>query len=110
MRCYNPAMTRPKLDAGELTQRLAQLPGWTLVNGKLHREYRFADFVEAFGFMASVAVIAERMNHHPEWSNVWATVVIDLTTHDAGGITDSDVVLAGEIERLAGRRTSTSAG
>ena len=85
----------------EVTRRLAQLPGWTLVAGKLHREYRFADFVEAFGVMASVALVAERMNHHPEWFNVWNTVRIDLTTHDAGGISAKDFELAAAMERLA---------
>lgn len=98
-------MTAKKLDASEITERLAALPGWAVRDGKLHREYKFADFVEAFGFMASVALIAERMNHHPEWSNVWASVVIDLTTHDAGGITAKDFALAVEMERLARLRT-----
>src|SRR5215475_6364939 len=94
-------MATAKLDMDEVTRRLAQLPGWTLVAGKLHREYRFADFVEAFGVMASVALVAERMNHHPEWFNVWNTVRIDLTTHDAGGITAKDFELAAAMERLA---------
>jgi 4a-hydroxytetrahydrobiopterin dehydratase len=98
-------MPATKLDASEVTARLAPLTGWTLRDGKLHRDYKFADFVEAFGFMASVALVAERMNHHPEWSNVWATVVIDLTTHDAGGITAKDFALAVEMERLAGGRS-----
>jgi 4a-hydroxytetrahydrobiopterin dehydratase len=101
---YNPAMTAKKLDAQDITERLAALGGWAVRDGKLHREYKFGDFVEAFGFMASVALVAERMNHHPEWSNVWATVVIDLTTHDAGGITVADFALAVEIERLASAR------
>jgi 4a-hydroxytetrahydrobiopterin dehydratase len=74
---------------------------WSLKDGKLHREYQFADFVFAFGFMSSVALVAEAQNHHPEWSNVYRTVVIDLTTHDAGGITDKDLALARRIERLA---------
>jgi 4a-hydroxytetrahydrobiopterin dehydratase len=99
-------MTAKKLDASDITERLTALPAWAVQGGKLHREYKFADFVEAFGFMASVALIAERMNHHPEWSNVWATVVIDLTTHDAGGITSKDFALAGEMERLARPRTT----
>jgi 4a-hydroxytetrahydrobiopterin dehydratase len=98
-------MPATKLDASEVTARLASLAGWTLRDGKLHRDYKFADFIEAFGFMASVALVAERMNHHPEWSNVWATVVIDLTTHDAGGITAKDFALAVEMERLAGGRS-----
>lgn len=84
--------------------RLAAVAGWTLAGGKLHREYRFADFVEAFGFMASAALVAERLDHHPEWSNVWSTVVVDLTTHDAGGITAKDFELAAAMEHLAGPR------
>jgi 4a-hydroxytetrahydrobiopterin dehydratase len=67
----------------------------------LHREYRFTDFVEAFGVMTSVALVAERMNHHPEWFNVWNTVRVDLTTHDAGGITANDFELAEAMERIA---------
>lgn len=97
-------MASSKLDADEITKRLAGVAGWAVRDGKLHREYKFADFVAAFGFMASAALVAERMNHHPEWSNVYATVVIDLTTHDAGGITANDFALATEMERLAARR------
>ena len=99
---YKPAMTTPRLEADDITRRLAALAGWTVVAGKLHREYRFADFVEAFGFMAAAALVAERMNHHPEWFNVWNTVRIDLTTHDAGGITAKDFELAAAMARLAG--------
>jgi len=79
----------------------SNLPGWSLVNGKLHRELRFADFSAAFGFMARVALAAEQLGHHPEWSNVWNTVVIDLTTHDTGGLSDLDVELARRINALA---------
>ena len=78
------------------------LPEWTIVDGKLHRELRFADFNEAFGFMCRVALIAEAMGHHPEWFNVWNKVVIELTTHDAGGLSSWDVELAGRIDGLAG--------
>jgi len=74
-----------------------------LVAGKLHRQLVFADFVEAFGFMTQVALIAEAMGHHPEWSNVWNRVSIDLTTHDAGGLTALDVTLAQAIDRCAAR-------
>jgi 4a-hydroxytetrahydrobiopterin dehydratase len=94
-------MPRKKLDDAEIEGRLQDLPGWTVAGGKLHREYRFADFVAAFGFMASVALAAEAMNHHPEWFNVYHTVRIDLVTHDAGGITDLDFALAGRMEGLA---------
>ena len=77
-----------------------QLPAWSLVNGKLRRELRFADFVEAFGFMSRVALVAEAMGHHPEWSNVWNRVVIELTTHDTGGLSNLDVKLAQRIDDL----------
>jgi 4a-hydroxytetrahydrobiopterin dehydratase len=98
-------MATPKLDAHEVAKRLTQLAGWTVQAGKLHREYRFTDFVQAFGFMARAALVAERMNHHPEWFNVWSTVRIDLTTHDAGGITAKDFELAAAMERLAAGKT-----
>src|SRR3954453_12553352 len=99
-------MPATKLDASEGTARLASLTGWTLRDGKLHRDYKFADFVEAFGFMASVALVAERMGHHPEWSNVWNTVRVELTTHDAGGITAADLALAAAMDQLAGARAT----
>jgi 4a-hydroxytetrahydrobiopterin dehydratase len=98
-------MATPKLDADEVARRLTELAGWTGRDGTLHREYRFADFVGAFGFMASVALVAERMNHHPEWFNVWSTVRVDLATHDAGGITAKDFALAAEMDRLAAGRS-----
>ena len=79
---------------------LADLPDWQLKAGKLVRHFEFADFVEAFGFMGRVALLAERANHHPEWRNVYNRVEIELTTHDAGGITEKDLALAAEINRL----------
>jgi 4a-hydroxytetrahydrobiopterin dehydratase len=82
------------LTDAEIASQLATVPGWTLVAGKLHREYLHASFVEAFGFMARVALIAERMGHHPEWFNVYNKVIVDLTTHDAGGISALDFDLA----------------
>lgn len=94
-------MPRNKLDDAGIDRQLKDLPGWTVAGGKLHREYRFADFVAAFGFMASAALVAEALNHHPEWFNVYHTVRIDLVTHDAGGITDLDFKLAGRMEGLA---------
>jgi len=98
-------MPRPtRLDAAEITRRLAGLPGWTVVNGKLHRELAFADFAEAFRFMTGVAAEAERLQHHPEWFNVYNRVTIDLITHDAAGITSLDFELAERAERLAGPR------
>ena len=76
--------------------------GWEVVDGKLHRELRFRDFSEAWGFMARVALLAEKANHHPNWSNVWNTVVIDLFSHDAGAITARDEELAAAINGLLG--------
>jgi 4a-hydroxytetrahydrobiopterin dehydratase len=84
----------------DLAAALAELRGWTVVNAKLHREFQFKNFVEAFGFMTTVALIAERLNHHPEWSNVYHRVVIDLVTHDAGGMTSVDVEFARAVNRL----------
>lgn len=93
----------PKMTDGEVAAALGSLPGWSVENGKLHREYKFADFVDAFGFMATAAIAIEAMNHHPEWFNVWNRVTIDLTTHDSGGITAKDVELAGKLEGFAKR-------
>ena len=96
--------TRPtKLTESEITAALATLPGWTQAGGKLHREYKFADFIVAFGFMSSAALVAQAMDHHPEWSNVWNTVRVDLATHDAGGVTALDLKLAHSMEELAVR-------
>lgn len=97
-------MANAKLDADDIARRLGSLVGWSVQQGKLHRDYRFGDFVEAFGFMAAAALIAERMNHHPEWFNVWNSVRVDLTTHDVGGITARDFELAAAMERLANGR------
>ena len=72
--------------------------GWEVRDGALHREYEFADFAGAFGFMARVAVIAERLDHHPDWSNSWNKVVIDLMSHDVGKLTERDVALASAID------------
>jgi 4a-hydroxytetrahydrobiopterin dehydratase len=90
-----------KLSKARLAVALSKLPEWKLKGGKLHREYKFADFVTAFGFMTSAALVAQRMDHHPEWFNVWSTVRVDLATHDAGGITALDVELAQSMEKLA---------
>jgi 4a-hydroxytetrahydrobiopterin dehydratase len=84
----------------DIAVALAELRGWTVASGKLHREFQFKNFVEAFGFMTTVALIAERLNHHPEWFNVYHRVVIDLVTHDAGGITSVDVEFARAVNRL----------
>jgi 4a-hydroxytetrahydrobiopterin dehydratase len=91
-----------KLETSDIQQRMTELPGWELREDKLHRKLSFKDFVEAFGFMAKVALMAESMNHHPEWSNVYNRVEIDLTTHDADGISERDFELAARInETLA---------
>jgi len=92
-----------KLDESELRSAVTSLPGWTLVQGKLHREYKFADFVHAFGFMATSAIAIEKLNHHPEWFNVWNKVIVDLTTHDAGGVSAKDIDLAKLLDGFAGR-------
>jgi 4a-hydroxytetrahydrobiopterin dehydratase len=96
-------MSVDKATEMEIQEALAELGAWALVDGKLHREYRFGDFVQAFGFMAQAALLAERANHHPEWFNVYNRVVVDLMTHEAGGITQKDFDLAGEMEKIAGR-------
>ena len=90
-----------KLSEQELGAALQTLRGWTVANGKLHKEFQFKDFVQAFGFMSSVALIAEGMNHHPDWSNVYNRVVIDLVTHDLGGISSLDVEFAARVEKLS---------
>ena len=96
-------MPVPKLIDSELRTALDALPGWSVAAGKLHREYKFPDFIHAFGFMAASALAIEKMNHHPEWSNVYNRVTVDLTTHDSGGITAQDIALAGVLESIAGR-------
>ncbi len=83
---------------------LAELSRWSVENGRLHREYLFRDFVEAFGFMTQAALAAEKAGHHPEWFNVYKKVVVDLVTHEAGGITEKDFDLARKMEHLAGER------
>ena len=95
------AIERRKLGEDEIRSRLDALPGWSLLDGKLHREYIFPNFIHAFAFMTRVALAAEGMNHHPDWKNVWNRVTIDLTTHDAGGITGFDFALAAKIEEYA---------
>ena len=96
-------MARELLTKEALAEAVAGLDGWTVRDGKLHKEYVFSDFVEAFGFRAAAALCAERMNHHPEWFNVYKTVRVDLSTHDLGGISTWDVKLAGEFDAVAGR-------
>ncbi len=101
-------MTRPrKLTDAEVAAALKSLDGWSVEAGKLHREFRFGDFSGAFGFMTRAALAAESMNHHPEWFNVWSRVVVDLQTHDAGGITELDLELARRLNTIAGRASSS---
>jgi 4a-hydroxytetrahydrobiopterin dehydratase len=90
-----------KMTDAEISAAVAKLNHWSVAGGKLHREYKFADFVHAFGFMATAAIAIEKMNHHPEWSNVYNRVTVDLSTHDAGGITQKDFDLAALLEGLA---------
>jgi 4a-hydroxytetrahydrobiopterin dehydratase len=94
--------TATRLTDAQVRDELAKLPGWTLAAGRLRREFVFRDFVEAFGFMARAALVAERMNHHPDWSNVYRKVVVELSTHDVGGLSQADFVLAAEMDQLAG--------
>ncbi|MDL1894535.1 4a-hydroxytetrahydrobiopterin dehydratase [Sphingobacteriales bacterium CHB3] len=91
---------RKKLSDEEIQASVSSLPGWSIRNAKLHKEFTFRNFVEAFGFMSRVALIAEGMNHHPEWFNVYNKVVMDLTTHDAGGISNLDFEFAGKVEKM----------
>lgn len=90
-----------KLDDAEVKARVEKMAGWSVENGKLHREYKFADFPHAFGMMATAAPAIEKMDHHPEWSNVYNRVTVDLSTHDAGGITQKDFDLATLLEGIA---------
>ena len=90
-----------KLSEHELEEQVKAMKGWELKNGKLEKSFRFSNFVEAFGFMTKIALEAEKINHHPEWSNVYDSVSIRLTTHDAGGITDFDIKLANIIDAFS---------
>ena len=89
-----------RLSDQQIEDALKELEGWTLENGKLSREFKFANFIEAFGFMTSAAIEAEKMDHHPEWSNVYSKVNVQLVTHDAGGITELDLELARKMDAL----------
>ncbi len=91
-------MSAIPLSPVQISALSTSLPAWSVLHGKLHREFRFANFVEAFAFMTKVALIAEAMGHHPEWSNVWNRVTIDLVTHDMGGLSNLDVELAQRID------------
>jgi 4a-hydroxytetrahydrobiopterin dehydratase len=95
-------MAAKKLSDSEVQAQLGKATGWSLVNGKLHKEFQCKDFVAAFGNMTRVALVAESMNHHPEWFNVWNKVVIDLNTHSVKGISDLDFTLAAKINDIFG--------
>ncbi|MDG2024986.1 MAG: 4a-hydroxytetrahydrobiopterin dehydratase [Actinomycetota bacterium] len=94
-------MERHLLTAAELDAYVKEVKGWSVVGDALEKTYRFADFVHAFAFMSAVAMHCERLNHHPEWSNVYGVVKIRLTTHDRGGVTSLDTTLASVMEELA---------
>ena len=83
-----------KLDSDAVKQELEGLDGWIILDEKLHKEFEFEDFNQAFGFMARASMYIEKINHHPEWFNVYNRLIVDLTTHDAGGITQNDIKLA----------------
>lgn len=95
-------MAIAKLTDSERASLAQRLPGWALVPDRdaIHRSFRFADFSEAFGFMSRVALLAEKQDHHPEWSNVWNRVEITLTTHDASGLSTRDIALAEAIDAV----------
>ena len=85
----------------EIQAFLSTSPEWSRVEGKLYREYHFRDFIQAFGFMTQAALQIEKQNHHPEWCNAYRTVVVYLSTHEAGGISERDFLLASTMDRIA---------
>ncbi len=91
-------MSIEKMTPQQIEASLQKLPGWNVKDDKLHRELKFKNFVQAWGFMTQVAILAEQMDHHPEWRNVYSQVTIDLTTHEAGGISQRDFELARKID------------
>jgi 4a-hydroxytetrahydrobiopterin dehydratase len=95
-------MAAKKLSDAQIQENLEQLDGWTVEDGKLHKEFQFDNFVSAFGFMTQLALVAESLNHHPEWFNVYNRVTIDLTTHDAGGISELDFQWAKQADSISG--------
>jgi 4a-hydroxytetrahydrobiopterin dehydratase len=94
-----------KLSQEEIKEEVAKLQGWTVANGKLSKNFQFEDFVKAFGFMTQIAIRAEKMEHHPEWFNVYNRLKIELVTHDLGGISTYDIKLASIIDRLYSHKT-----
>jgi 4a-hydroxytetrahydrobiopterin dehydratase len=94
-------MSATVLSTAEITTQLSQLIGWEVKDGKLHRQFQFANFVTAFGFMTNMATVSEDLGHHPEWFNVYNKVTVDLVTHDAGGITQKDIDWAAQANKFA---------
>lgn len=92
--------TADRLTDSDIQERLADLEGWALDGSSIRRDFEFLDFAEAFGFMAAVACVAERINHHPDWSNTYNRVTISLTSHDVGGLSDRDFRLARRVNQL----------
>jgi 4a-hydroxytetrahydrobiopterin dehydratase len=92
-------LSRDRIPAAEAERRVAELDGWRVDGDRLRKTFVFADFVTAFGFMAKAALEAEKLNHHPNWSNVYKTVEVELWTHDAGGLTEFDFHLAAAMNR-----------
>jgi len=93
-------MSREKIPQDKIESELKALSGWSVKDGKLHKDFVFDTFVDAFGFMSRAALHIERLNHHPEWLNVYNKLTVDLTTHDAGGITQNDIELAKTLDSL----------
>ena len=96
-------MNTGKLSKQQVAVGLGKLDGWRVVKGNLHRMFEFKDFTQAFGFMKRVALAANRMDHHPDWSNAYNKVTIDLSTHSAAGITENDFELASKIQKIHGQ-------
>jgi 4a-hydroxytetrahydrobiopterin dehydratase len=96
-------MAAPKLSPAEIEARAAKLPAWRVVDGALQREFAFENFIAAFGFMSSVALLAEKRDHHPDWSNSYGKVLIRLSSHDVGGLSQRDFDLAAGIDAIAAK-------
>ncbi|GMR23477.1 MAG: 4a-hydroxytetrahydrobiopterin dehydratase [Acidobacteriota bacterium] len=99
---HQDRQARMKLSDDEVQEELKALNHWEIVEGKLHREFKFENFIEAFAFMTKLSMVAERLNHHPEWTNVYNKVTMWLTTHDVDGISRSDFDLAQAANRYYG--------
>jgi 4a-hydroxytetrahydrobiopterin dehydratase len=93
------ALSRARLSTADVELRLEELPGWRVENDRLRKTFVFANFVAAFGFMTKAALEAEKLDHHPNWSNVYKTVEVELWTHDVGGLTEYDLTLAAAMNR-----------